>query len=50
MSNDAEGQAGEEQVDEEMADADLTNGERTTQDESRGCAARQRLRPGSTEC
>ena len=30
MSNEPEGQAGEEQVDEEMARADRTNGERTT--------------------
>jgi hypothetical protein len=35
MSNDPEGQAGDEQVDEEMARADRTNGEPTTQDEPR---------------
>ena len=33
MGNDPEGQAGDKQVDEEMARADRTNGERPTQDE-----------------
>ena len=32
MSNDQAGRAGEEQIDEDMAEADRTNGERTAQD------------------
>ncbi len=50
MSNDPEGQAAEEQVDEEMAHADLTSGERTAEDEPEIARALCRFRPGSTQC
>ena len=46
MSNDPEGQARDAQVDEEMARADRTNGERTQVEPEP--ARLLRVRPGST--
>ena len=45
MSNDPEGQAGDKQVDEEMARADRTNGERPTHDEHGSAQRSDRLDP-----